>query len=128
MPADRPKGRAKKYIADLDERQQALVAFLDDFKTKLGMYDEAASTIDECMAVLSQYEEVVGAARVPMLISSARDARRGDGSVLEYGPYLIVVWMEMIFCCRTQERLLGMRNIGVRLALIIGWGLRLDSV
>ena len=86
VPADRPKGKAKKYIANLGERQQALVTFLDDFKTKLGMYKEAASTIEECMAVLSHCEKVVGAARVPMLISSAREARQEDGSVLEYGP------------------------------------------
>ena len=35
--------------------------------------------------MLEQYDRVVGAAKIPLDIKNARNARQADGSILEYG-------------------------------------------
>ena len=62
-----------------------LVEWLEDFKSKLGEYEQAKETIDECEKALELYHKVVEAARIPLMIQNARNARSNDGSCLEYG-------------------------------------------
>ena len=69
----------------MSERRKQLVAWLEGFKAQLGQYQHAAATIEECEAVLALYDSVVGAAKIPLEIQNARNARRADGSNLEYG-------------------------------------------
>ena len=59
--------------------------WLEDFKSKCGEYEEANETIQECENALALHRRVVDSARVPLLIQNARNARRADGSCLEYG-------------------------------------------
>ena len=85
VPADkRFPERANKYIADMGERQEALLTWLEGFKAKFKT-QHAAATIDKCENVLSLYDSVVGAAKIPLEIQNAVNARRADGSNLEYG-------------------------------------------
>ena len=69
----------------MGRRQEMLLCWVEGFKARFGHHKEADSTISEVEAVLLQYNQVVGAARIPMLIANARSARRCHGSVLEYG-------------------------------------------
>ena len=77
--------RDEQYITEQTKLKDTLVQWLEEFKSKLGEYDEAKSTIEECENCIALYNKVVGAARVPMMIKQARNARRNDGSCLEYG-------------------------------------------
>lgn len=62
-----------------------MIEWLEDFKAKLGEYEEAKSTIQEVEEALHLYKEVTDKVRIPWVIEKARDARKADGSVLEYG-------------------------------------------
>lgn len=62
-----------------------MVEWLEDFKSQYGEYVEAKKTIEECESVLEFYRKVVDPLRIPLLIQNARNARRADGSCLEYG-------------------------------------------
>ena len=83
VPSDTTK--ANKYIIDMGRRQEMLLCWVEGFKARFGHRKEAASTISGVDAALLQYDQVVGAARIPLLIANARSARRCHGSVLEYG-------------------------------------------
>ena len=83
MPSDpRMPGRGLKYTKDMAERQEALVSFLEHFKSRFAQYKEAAATISECEAVLNQFDLVVRGAKVTLDIQSARVAKDG---ALPYG-------------------------------------------
>jgi hypothetical protein len=77
--------RDNEWIEERVKEQKLLVEWLEDFKSKLGQYSEALDTISECQQTLEKYQEKVESARVPLAIQNARNARRADGSVLEYG-------------------------------------------
>ena len=59
--------------------------WLEDFKSKFGEYLESHETVEECEALLETYNNVVEAVRIPLMIQNARNARKADGSCLEYG-------------------------------------------
>ena len=65
--------------------KELLVEWLEDFKSKLGEYQEAQETIKECERALALYKQVVDAVKVPLMVQNARKARRADGCCLEYG-------------------------------------------
>ena len=67
------------------KEKELLVEWLEDFKSKLGEHAEANATIKECEKALDQYHLVVESVRVPLMIQNARNARKADGSCLEYG-------------------------------------------
>lgn len=72
----------------MNEQQKVhglLIQWLEDFKAKFGEYSEAKSTIEEVESTLKLYKDVVEKVKIPLDIQRARDARRSDGSVLEYG-------------------------------------------
>ena len=48
-------------------------------------YTEAQETINECENALNLYKTIVDPLRIPLLIQNARNARRKDGSSLEFG-------------------------------------------
>ena len=62
-----------------------LTEWLEDFKSKLGEYEEAHDTIHECKHVRKHCKKAMKKARIPLMVKTARDARRADGSCLEYG-------------------------------------------
>ena len=65
--------------------KELLVQWLESFKSELEQYEEAKETIKECEEALYLFKSVVDPLRVPLLIQNARNARKADGSVLEYG-------------------------------------------
>ena len=69
----------------MSKQKELLVEWLEDFKSKLGEYNEASEIISECENTLDKYISVVEPLRVPLLIQNARNARQKDGSCLEYG-------------------------------------------
>ena len=77
--------RDNEWIEARTKDKELLVEWLEDFKSKLGEYQEAQETIGECEKALDLYSSVVGSVRVPLLIQNARNARQKDGSCLEYG-------------------------------------------
>ena len=86
IPGDpRFPDRDNDWIKEQGKRNELLVQWLEDFKSKFAQYEQAKPTIDECEAVLELYNKVVNAVRVPLEIQNARNARTNDGSVLEYG-------------------------------------------
>ena len=86
MPGDpRFPNRDNEWLEEQTKSKELLVQWLEDFKTKAGEYDEATSTIEECEKALSLFKKVVGKVKGTLLVQNARNARRADGSVLEYG-------------------------------------------
>ena len=77
--------RDNEWIEERTKQNELLVEWLEDFKSKLGEYEQSLETIQECEAALTLYKNVVGAVRVPLMVNNARKARRADGSCLEYG-------------------------------------------
>ena len=62
-----------------------LLQWLQGFKSQFENNPAAQETIDRCESALSLYTNVVEAAKIPLAIQNARNARRADGSCLEYG-------------------------------------------
>lgn len=85
------------FMPDMDKEAENLTLWLTQFKEQLGKYKEAQPTIDEVQAELDKYNKgylqfvkcltplAVGAARVGLEIKASIDAKRADGSPLEYG-------------------------------------------
>ena len=77
--------RDNEYVTDMSTRNDLLIQWVEDFRSRFEQYEEAQATLDECDAVLAQYKAVVGAVKIPLDIQNARNARTADGSCLEYG-------------------------------------------
>ena len=77
--------RDNEWIANRAKDNDLLVQWLEDFKSKYAQYDEAKATIDECEEVLELYNKVVNAAKIPLEIQNARNAKSLNGSCLQYG-------------------------------------------
>jgi hypothetical protein len=58
---------------------------LEDFRARLGEYPEAQSTIQEVEKALRLYKAEIGSEMERVQLRKAIQARRADGSVLEYG-------------------------------------------
>ena len=67
------------------KERDLLIEWLEGFKSSFMEYDEATSCIQECEALLDKYREIIDPIRVPLMIQNARNARRKDGSCLEFG-------------------------------------------
>ena len=64
----------------MDERAKSkdlLVQWLENFKANVGELQEAAATIEECEAVLTDYKNIVEKARIPLLIKSSCCSKGG---------------------------------------------------
>ena len=86
LPGDpRFPERDNEWIDAQSKSKELLVQWLEDFKSKFGEYEESWKTIEECEAVLSLYKSIILPLKVPLEIQNARNARKKDGSVLEYG-------------------------------------------
>jgi hypothetical protein len=83
IPTD--KSQVDKYITEMKTERNLFVQWLEDFRSKYGQYPEAEPTITEVEAALQLYKDVVEAVQVKLDIQKARDAKRAQGSVLEYG-------------------------------------------
>ena len=62
-----------------------LIQWLETFKSKFAEYEQSQVTIRECDSILEKYRSVVDPVRIPLLIQNAKNARREQGSCLEYG-------------------------------------------
>ena len=86
IPGDpRFPDRDNEWIEARTKDKELLVEWLEDFKSKLGEYQESQETIEECERALTLYKQVVDAVKVPLMVQNARKARRADGCCLEYG-------------------------------------------
>ena len=86
LPGDpRFPERDNEYIEEQAKRNDLLLQWIEDFKSKFGQYEQAQSTIEEVDQVLELYNKVVGSVRIPLMIQNSRNARTKEGSVLEYG-------------------------------------------
>lgn len=72
-------------MKDLASSNGLLVQWLEDFKSKFGGFVEAIATIEEVETALKRYKEFYAAVSLPLALKKAREARKADGSVLEYG-------------------------------------------
>ena len=86
LPGDpRFPERDNDWIAERVKEKELLVEWLEDFKSKHGEYLESVQTVEECETALDKYQTVVEKVRVPLMIQNARNARKKEGSCLEYG-------------------------------------------
>ena len=74
-----------KWVEERTTQKDLLVQWLEDFKCKHGENPESRDTIAECDNAISLCDSKLVAIRVPLMIRTARNARRKDGSCLEYG-------------------------------------------
>ena len=65
--------------------RDCLIEWLEGFKAKYQQYEQARETISTCEDLLDKYRTVTDPYRVPLLIQNARNARKAQGSCLEYG-------------------------------------------
>jgi hypothetical protein len=57
----------------------------EDFNSKFGQEPLAQPTINQCYDAISKCSSIVDKIRIPLAIKNACEARKSDGSVLEYG-------------------------------------------
>ena len=77
--------RDNEWVEEQVKKNNLLVQWLEDFKSKYGEYEQAYDTINQCEEVLDLYKKVVNKVRIPLLVKNARNARLAQGSCLEYG-------------------------------------------
>lgn len=75
----------ESYLQQLEKTNGLLIYWLEEFKSKFAQYSEAKSTMEEVENALKLYKEKTEAVRIPLAIKKAKEARKADGSVLEYG-------------------------------------------
>jgi hypothetical protein len=73
------------YLESLAKEYNLLIQWLEEFRSKLGEYEEAQETIKEVSEALKLYRTRIAASKVKLDVQRAVDARREQGSVLEYG-------------------------------------------
>jgi uncharacterized protein YicC (UPF0701 family) len=85
VPTDAAK--VDEYLKSVNTTNDLLIQWLEDFKSKFDEYldTEAKPTVTQVEAALQLYNEVVGAARIRTAVQKAIEAKREQGSVLEYG-------------------------------------------
>ena len=62
-----------------------LVQWIEDFKSNYENYKEAKETIEEVEKVIELYKTTVEKIKIPLDIQNYRNARKEQGSILEYG-------------------------------------------
>src|SRR5262249_25747856 len=77
--------RRDEYINNRVKELGLLIQCLEDFKQRFSEYEEALPVISEVEASFLLYNQVVVAAKAKVEIQRAIEARREQGSVLEYG-------------------------------------------
>lgn len=79
------KDRVDAYLESMEKSYNLIVQWLEDFRSKYGDYEEAQPTISKIEEALALYKDTIGRSKVKIEVQRARDARRAQGSVLEYG-------------------------------------------
>ncbi len=75
-----------KYLEDLSKSNGLLIQWLENFKAQFFEYpNEIQPTVAKVEDALHLYKHKIGSAMVGVKIQKAINARRADGSVLEYG-------------------------------------------
>ena len=67
------------------KEKEGIVQWVEDFKSKYGNYTEALDTIKEAEKVIDLYKQTVDKIKIPLDIKNYCNARREQGSLLEYG-------------------------------------------
>jgi cytochrome c peroxidase len=79
------KDRVDAYLESTEKAYTLLVQWVEDFRSKYGEYEDAQPTILKIEEALALYKDTIGRSRVKIEVQRARDARKAQGSVLEYG-------------------------------------------
>ena len=77
--------RDSEWVGEQLRQKELLIQWLEGFKGDFGNFSEAQETISLCEQVLELHDLVVDRIRVPLSIQCSRNARKADGSCLEYG-------------------------------------------
>ena len=86
MPSDkRFPERSNQWLQERTKEKELLVQWLEDFKSKFGHYTQSAALIEQCENAIALYKSSVEKIKIPLEIENARNARKQQGSVLEYG-------------------------------------------
>ncbi len=86
IPGDpRSPEKDNEWVVDCEKEEKLLVQWLEGFSGEFGQHPEAQETIGECKAALQAFQEQVVAIKPKLAVQNARNARRENGSVLEYG-------------------------------------------
>ena len=75
----------ESWIQQCSKDRDLLLEWLEDFKSNYQQYNEAQETIQKCESLLDNYTSQVQKVKIPLDIQKARNARKSDGSNLEYG-------------------------------------------
>jgi hypothetical protein len=62
-----------------------LVEWFEQFKQQFGEMPEAQETVNQALNALGKYKDTVPKYLVPLAIKNARNKKKAEGSVLEYG-------------------------------------------
>jgi hypothetical protein len=74
-----------EWMKQRSKENNSLIAWLENFKSQFTSAAEATETINQCQTALSKYQKIVGPLRQAVEIQEAVNARKADGSALEYG-------------------------------------------
>ena len=77
--------RDEQYLQANIKDYNLLLERIEDFKSEFGEYEEALPTLEEANSVFDLYQTVIGKIAIPIAVQNERNARRAQGSVLEYG-------------------------------------------
>jgi hypothetical protein len=77
--------RRDEYITSTEKENNAITQWLEAFKSKFAEYEESADIIGQVDTALSLFQSVVGKGKAKVEIQRAIEAKRAQGSVLEYG-------------------------------------------
>jgi hypothetical protein len=74
-----------QYIEQQAKEENLISQWVQDYQSKFGEYEEAKPIIVQIEEALKLYKDVILASKVKLDIQRAREARKAQGSVLEYG-------------------------------------------
>eukprot|EP01124_Arcella_intermedia_P033172 TRINITY_DN7876_c0_g2_i2.p1 TRINITY_DN7876_c0_g2~~TRINITY_DN7876_c0_g2_i2.p1 ORF type:complete len:2631 (-),score=708.58 TRINITY_DN7876_c0_g2_i2:12-7805(-) len=77
--------RSNEWIKKVEAKVQLLLEWLENFKSRFLQYPEAFPIIRRCEKVLENAKSLLESIKIPQQIKNAKNARKQDGSVLQYG-------------------------------------------
>lgn len=86
LPGDsRFPDRDNTFMNERSNEYSALVDRLESFKSEFQEYSEAKEIITKAESAIDKYHSFVSSVAIPLQLQNARNARKADGSNLEYG-------------------------------------------
>ena len=72
-------------MSEMEKENNRITQWLEDFKSKYGDHEDAKEIINEVETAMKSYVTNIVSAKAKIEIQKAVEARRAQGSVLEYG-------------------------------------------